>query len=126
MAAGRTQEAVEHLRKAIATRPTSRGTRKPGILLLMSGHAQEAVEHLETALKGEKNLANYMNLAWAYAQMNRLDKAIPLVEKALELAREEGNAPLCVRSKQLCGPIASSAPCNSRSYVRISSSWYVS
>ena len=57
---------------------------------MMSGRPREAIEHLETALKGEKNLPNYMNLAWAYSQMNRIDEAIPMAEKALELSREGG------------------------------------
>lgn len=85
---GHTQQASEHYRQAIAAQPDFPAAHSNlGILLLTAGHVQEAIESFEDALQGQKNLGNYLNLATAYSSANRVAEAIPLAEKALDLAR---------------------------------------
>ena len=93
--AGQLEEAVEHCRQAIAAQPDFPAAHANlGILLMMSGENREAVGHFESAVRGEASLTNFMNLAWAYAQVNRMADAIATAEKALDLARDEGETKL--------------------------------
>ena len=93
--AGQAQQAIEHYRQAIAVRPGfSTAHTNLGILLMTAGHTQEAVENFEAALQGQKDLGNYMNLAMAYSLTNRVAEAIPMAEKALDLARSQSETSL--------------------------------
>jgi len=93
--ADRTLQAKEHYRQAIAAQSDfSAAHTNLGALLLSTGHKQESVKHFESALRGQEDLANYMNLAMAYAQVNRVADAIPMAEKALDLALSEGETSL--------------------------------
>ena len=93
--AGHTLQAIEHYRQAIAVQPDfSAAHTNVGILLLSAGHMQEAIENFEAALRGQEDLANYMNLAMAYSLANRAAEAIPMAEKALDLARAQGETSL--------------------------------
>ena len=93
--AGKTRQAGEHYRQAIAAQPDfAAANANLGILLMTAGHRQEAIRHFEAALRGQEDLANCMNLAMAYAVENRVAEAIPLTEKALGLARSQGDTSL--------------------------------
>lgn len=97
-AAGSTQQASKHYRLAIAAHPDfSAAHTNLGLLLLSSGRTQEAIGELEDALRVQEDLANYMNLILAYSQDGRTADATSTVEKALKLARAEGNTPLANR-----------------------------
>ncbi len=92
---GHTLQTIEHYRQAIAVQPDfSAAHTNLGILLLTTGHAQEAVKNFEAALGLQEDLANYMNLVVVYSQLNRATEAIPLAEKALDLARSQGETSL--------------------------------
>jgi uncharacterized protein HemY len=93
--AGHTQQAAEHYRQAIAAQPDFPAAHSNlGILLLTAGHVPEAIERFEAALRGQEDLGNYLNLATAYASVNRVAEAIPLAEKALDLARSQNETAL--------------------------------
>ena len=93
--AGQAPQAIEHYRQAIAVQPEfSAAHTNLGILLLNAGNMPEAIESFEAALRGQKDLANYMNLAMAYSLADRAAEAIPMAEKALALARSQGEMPL--------------------------------
>ena len=92
---GHTLQAIEHYRQAIAVQPDfSAAHTNLGILLLTTGHTQEAIKNFEAALRLQEDLANYMNLVLVYSQLNRAAEAIPLAEKALDLARSQGETSL--------------------------------
>lgn len=87
---GNIQQAVEHYHQAIAAKPDfSAAHNNLGIRLLTTGHVQEAIASFEAAVRGQENLENSLNLAMAYASANRVADAIPMAEKALELARSQ-------------------------------------
>ncbi len=93
--AGHKQQAVEHYRQAIAAQPDlSQAHSNLGILLLTAGHVPEAIESFESALRWQEDLANYLNLATAYSSANRVAEAIPMAEKALDLARSQNETAL--------------------------------
>jgi protein O-mannosyl-transferase len=88
--AGQTLQAIEHYRQATAAQPGfSAAHANLGILLLTAGYMQEAIKNFEAALRGQEDLANYMNLAMAYSLANRVAEAIPMAERALDLARSQ-------------------------------------
>ena len=92
---GHTRQAMEHYRQAIAAQPDfATAHTNLGILLLSAGRTEEAITHFEAALREEQVLFNYTNLVVAYSLANRVDEAIPLAEKALELARSQGETSL--------------------------------
>jgi tetratricopeptide (TPR) repeat protein len=93
--AGHTLQAIEHYRQVIAVQPDfSAAHTNLAILLLTTGETHEAVQHLEAALRLHEDLTNYMNLVLVYSQLNRGAEAVPLAEKALGLARSEGETSL--------------------------------
>jgi tetratricopeptide (TPR) repeat protein len=97
-AAGTTRQAGKHYRLAIAAHPDfSAAHTNLGLLLLNSGRTQEAIAELEDALRLQEDLANYMNLIFAYSQDGRIAAAASTVERAVNLARAEGNTPLANR-----------------------------
>ena len=96
--AGEAQQAVEHYRRAIAAQPDFAAAHNNlGIRLLTAGQVEEAIESFEAAVRGQENLENCLNLAMAYGSANRVDEAIPMAEKALELARSQNEAYLVER-----------------------------
>ncbi len=93
--AGDTHNAIEHYRRAIAVEPNFAAAHTNlGGLLLDAGHADEAVKSFEAAARGQADAAYYMNLATVYALVNRTRDAIPMAEKALQLARSKGQTAL--------------------------------
>ncbi len=93
--AGNLREAIGHYRQAIALQPDfSAAHTNLAILLLSTGDTREAIQSFEAALRVQQDLGNYMNLIVAYSQLNRTAEAIPLAEKALELARSQGDTSL--------------------------------
>jgi tetratricopeptide (TPR) repeat protein len=101
---GQRRQAVEHYRQAIALQPEFYAAHTNlGILLLNAGSVHEAIDNFEAALRGQESLGTYTNLAMAYGVANRLAEAIPMAEKALELARSQGETSLAV---QLEGALA--------------------
>ena len=93
--AGQTRQAIEHYRRAIALEPDfSAAHTNLGILKMSAGNVQEAIESFEAALRGQEDLANHVNLAMAYSMANRVGEAIPIAEKALDLARSQNETSL--------------------------------
>lgn len=92
---GHTLQAISHYRLAIAAQSDFHAAHTNlGSLLLLTGHQQESIRHFEAALREQKDMANYINLAMAYSYVNRVADAIPMAEKALDLARSQGNKSL--------------------------------
>jgi tetratricopeptide (TPR) repeat protein len=92
---GHRQQAVEHYRRAISVQPDFWAAHTNlGILQLNAGDVQGAIQSFETALRGQESLGAYTNLAMAYGLANRFSEAIPLAEKALDLARAQGETSL--------------------------------
>jgi len=91
---GKLDDAVTHLLKAVELQPSYVPARvNLGAVLLSQGKAKEAAVHLSEALRLEPgNLNAAVNLAEAYAQTDEFDKALPLLEKALESALAGGNS----------------------------------
>ena len=86
--AGHVSQATDHYRQAVAAQPDfSAAHTNLGILQLNSGHTQKAIQSFQAALQSQEDTGNCINLAMAYATANRLAEAMPLAEKALELAR---------------------------------------
>ena len=62
-----------------------------GIALFQTGRIQEAVEQFNQALKLKPDYANACyNLAMAYARLQEPAQAMAAAQKALELARSQG------------------------------------
>ena len=96
--AGETQQAIEHYRRAIAAQPNfPEAHNNLGIRLLTAGQVEEAIESFEAAVRGQENLENCLNLAMAYGSANRVDEAIAMAEKALDLARSQNATYLAER-----------------------------
>jgi tetratricopeptide (TPR) repeat protein len=92
---GQPLEAIEHYRQTIAVQPDfSAAHTNLAILLLTAGHTPEAIRHFELALRTQEDLDNYMNLVMVYSQLNRAADVIPIAEKALVLARSQGETSL--------------------------------
>lgn len=92
---GQPLEAIEHYRQTIAVQPDfSAAHTNLAILLLTAGHTPEAIRHFELALRTQEDLDNYMNLVMIYSQLNRAADVIPIAEKALVLARSQGETSL--------------------------------
>ena len=93
--AGHVSQATDHYGQAVAAQPDFPAAHTNlGILQLNGGHTQEAIEHFEAALHGQENSGNCINLAMAYATANRLAEAIPMAERALDLARNPNETSL--------------------------------
>ena len=90
--AGHVREAIEHYRQAIALRSDFAAAHSNlGILLMTLGQRQESIEHFEAAQRAREDSATCLDLATAYAMVNRVDEAIRMAEKSLDWARSEGN-----------------------------------
>lgn len=65
--------------------PENPGAReRVGVLLIQSGQAADAIPQLEAAVKQSPTTANRAALATAYLKAKQFDKALPLVEQALQ------------------------------------------
>ncbi len=95
---GRVQEAIVHYRQAAQAQPDMPAVHcNLGIALLNTGRLPEAIASFETALRQQDDLANNLNLATAYSMAGRAADAIPLAEKALDLARSQHETALVER-----------------------------
>ncbi len=93
--AGDLRQALEHYRMAVQSQPDFPAARTNlGILLLGAGQTSEAIEHFRAALRGHEDSGTCINLAMAYWMAGRRAEAIPLAEKALNLARAQGDETL--------------------------------
>ncbi len=90
--AGQLQEAIKHYQQALRLKPDyPEAHNNLGILLFQTGRSQAAIEHFEEALRLKSDfIMAYSNLASAYAGMHQATKAIATAQKALELARSQG------------------------------------
>lgn len=84
------QEKVQH---ALTIDPTDYRSRFfAGALALLLGRNHEAVQHLKLALEERPSAAALSNLAIAYLTLNRRDKAISALRKAVALEPYSGRA----------------------------------
>ncbi len=97
--AGRTQEAIEHYKQALAISPDNPEAHNGlGSALLQMDRPEEAIEHIKQALLLRPDYVNACtNLAKAYAQMGKFSEAVAAAQKALELARSQGQTALAER-----------------------------
>lgn len=101
---GRRQDALTHYEQAVAAKPDfSEARGNLGILLLDAGRTEAAIRQFEAALKEKEDFGNCLNLASAYSMVHRKDQAIRLAERALKLARDEGNDIMVQRSEEALG-----------------------
>jgi tetratricopeptide (TPR) repeat protein len=96
---GRTQEAIEHLQQALQINPNlAEAHNNLGAVLAKGGRFQEAIEHFQAALQiNPQYIKAYTNLAVLYVQMHRSADAAAAAEKALDLARSQGQTGLAER-----------------------------
>ena len=81
--------------KSLRIRPNfSQAHNNLAVLLAGAGQTDQAIEHFEQAMRLKPTVEAYSNLAAAYALANRKADAIAAAEKALELARAEGETAL--------------------------------
>ncbi len=98
---GRPQDALTHYEQAVAAKPDfSEARGNLGILLLGAGRTEEAIRQFEAALKEKEDFGNCLNLASAYSMVHRRDQAIRLAERALNLARHDGNETMIQRAEE--------------------------
>jgi tetratricopeptide (TPR) repeat protein len=92
---GKLDEALAHYALAVRMQPDLAGAHKSiGIILINTGRLPDAIEHLETAARLEPDIDTYARLAIAYANSQRVDKALASIDQALELARATGQSEL--------------------------------
>ncbi|MGB7566254.1 MAG: tetratricopeptide repeat protein [Chitinivibrionales bacterium] len=90
---GQTKEAMDHYRKALEANPYhDRAHTYLGILLAENGHIDEAIYHFRKAYEiMPENIGALKNLAEALIQKGQQADAIPLLQKALALAKAAGD-----------------------------------
>ena len=95
--AGRTAEAIPHLKKAVAGKPDAADARRDlGHALAQSGNLQEASAELEAAtrLSGGKDALALFILSRVYADLRRVPEAEKAAQQALAVATAQGNSKL--------------------------------
>jgi tetratricopeptide (TPR) repeat protein len=98
LAGGRTADAILHYRRALKAKPDyGQAQGNLGIALLQSGKLDEAILHFEEAVRLSPESTAYANLAMAYGQANRHVEAIANAQKAIELARSQGQTALATQ-----------------------------
>ena len=90
---GQANEAMDHYRKALEANPYhDRAHTYLGILLAENGHIDEAIYHFRKAYEIiPENIGALKNLAEALMQKGQQADAIPLLQKALALAKAAGD-----------------------------------
>ena len=107
-AIGKTSQAIDHYRQAVEIEPHFVAAHTNlAIALFGQGETGEALAQFRTALALKPSVETYANLAGACGQLGRFDEAIPLAEKALELARANGQDRWPTRSRRGSTPIGS-------------------
>lgn len=90
---GKTEEAIRHLQEAVTRNPdNAQAHNNLGNVYLQSGNVPEAITQYEATLKLQLNKPRtWANLAQAYAAANRSHDAIAAAQKAIEIARSQGD-----------------------------------
>lgn len=92
---GGNEQAIVHFTRAVQLNPDYAGALKGlGIVLIRTGRVAEGVESLESAARLQSDPDTYATLAIAYANAQQFDKALSVVNRALELARSSGQTKL--------------------------------
>jgi tetratricopeptide (TPR) repeat protein len=91
---GRPNEAIEHYEQALRLKPDYIDAHyNLGNVLMAGGQYQQAIEHYRHALAPNPNdIYAYYNSALAHAEMGQSSEAVAAAQKALELARSQGQA----------------------------------
>jgi protein O-mannosyl-transferase len=94
--AGRLPEAIDRFQQALASKPDyPEAHNNLGNALLQSGRYKEAVEHYrQTLVLKPDSAVTYYNLAVAYANLQQKSEALASAQKALDLARSQGQTEL--------------------------------
>jgi tetratricopeptide (TPR) repeat protein len=95
-AIGQYQQAVEHYRQALTLKPDyPEAHNNLGIALFQTDRSEEAIEHFKQVLRlRPEDINAYNNLASAYASIHQSSEAVAAAQKALELARSQGQPAL--------------------------------
>ena len=90
---GKTEDAIRHLQEAVTRNPdNAQAHNNLGNVYLQSGNVSEAIVQYEATLKLQLNKPRtWANLAQAYAALNRLHDAVVAAQKAIEIARSQGD-----------------------------------
>jgi Flp pilus assembly protein TadD len=93
---GRTQEAIDHYQIALELKPDYFEVHNNlGAALIKAGRPQEAIKHYKQGLQLKPNdTSMYINLAVTYASVKQSSEAIAAAQKAIELARSQGQTEL--------------------------------
>ena len=91
---GRIGEAVEQFERALKLKPEYADAHNNlGVALVRMGKLPEAIEHFRQAVQFKPEYINaYTNLALVYSMLGQHSEAVAAAEKALELARSQGQA----------------------------------
>jgi tetratricopeptide (TPR) repeat protein len=95
-AIGQYQQAVEHYRQALTLKPDyPEAHNNLGIALFQTDRSAEAIEHFKQVLRlRPEDINAYNNLASAYASIHQSSEALAAAQKALDLARSQGQPAL--------------------------------
>jgi protein O-mannosyl-transferase len=117
---GRVQEAMDHYRQALQIKPELvEAANGLGAALLSSGQPQQSLEYFDRAVRAKPDYVQaYANLALADAQLNRSNDAVSAGQKALALARSQGNNALVTQIGQWLANYRSSLAQPSNSDVK--------
>jgi protein O-mannosyl-transferase len=104
---GQLDKAIQHFQAALRLRPNfPEAHNNLASALLHAGRAQEAVEHYQQAVQQRPDDADtYLNMAIAYASIHRSADAAAAAQKALELARSQGQSALVQKIETLLAAI---------------------
>ena len=88
------QEAIEHYKQALQLNPEyPDALRNLGSALVQTGRPAEAIEYYRQSLKLEPDVYSvYYNMAVAYSLTHQSAEAVAAAQKAMELARSQGQA----------------------------------
>jgi len=108
---GKFDEALVQYALALRGQPDRAGAhRSIGLILINTGRMADAIEHLETAARLEPNIDTYAQLAVAYANSQRVDKALRAIDQALVLARATEQPELMQKLQSLRAKLQSMEP----------------
>ena len=97
---GQPNEAIKHFEQSLRLKPDSPDAHNNlAAALIQTGRPLEAIEHYKQALALKPDFITvYCNLALAYAGMHQSNEAIAMAQKALEIAKSQGQT---VQAKQV-------------------------